>query len=71
MDVEAKVSDIKTNPISIREQEPIVEGSIGILTKNSVIYWQSESNLQRKIIGSMCPEKFTFESLKTSNRYGE
>jgi site-specific DNA recombinase len=62
--LEAKISDIKTNPISIQELEPIVDGAIGTLTKIDVIYWKSEPNIQRKIIGSIYPEKFTFEGLK-------
>ncbi|HEY8660758.1 MAG TPA: recombinase family protein [Hanamia sp.] len=62
--LEAKLSDIGTDFIKIQELEPIVDGAINTLTKIDVIYWKSEPDIQRKIIGSVYPEKFTFEELQ-------
>jgi site-specific DNA recombinase len=62
--LEAKLSEIGTEVIKVQDLEPIVDGAISTLTKIGVIYWKSEPDIQRKIIGSIYPEKFTFEELK-------
>ncbi len=60
----AKLSEIRTDCIKIQDLEPIVDGAIATLAKIDVIYWKSEPDIQRKIIGSVYPEKFTFEELQ-------
>lgn len=62
--LEAKLSEIGTEVIKVQDLEPIVDGAISTLTKIDVIYWKSDPDIQRKIIGSIYPEKFTFEELK-------
>jgi hypothetical protein len=62
--LEAKLADIGTDFIKVQDLEPIVDKAISTLTKIDVIYWKSDSSMQRKIIGSIYPEKFTFEDLK-------
>ena len=61
---EAKLSEMGTEVIKIKDLEPIVDDAINTLTKIDVIYWNSEPELQRKIIGLIYPEKFAFEDLK-------
>lgn len=62
--LEAKLVDKGTEPATISDVERIVEKAISVLVKLDVIYWKSYAEMQRKIIGSIYPEKFTFENLK-------
>lgn len=62
--LEAKLVDKGTEPATISDVERIVEKAISVLVKLNVIYWKSDAEVQRKIIGSIYPEKFTFENLK-------
>ncbi|MEJ7780846.1 MAG: recombinase family protein [Daejeonella sp.] len=62
--LEAKLSDIPVNLMELSDVEGILDKAISKLTKLDVIYWESDISIQRRIIGSMFPEKFTFENLK-------
>jgi len=62
--LEAKVSELRTDFIKVQDLIPIVDKAINILTKIDVIYWKSEPDVQRKIIGSIYTQKFTFENLQ-------
>ena len=61
--LEAKLSEIPIDLIEIHELEEILDRAISKFTKLDVIYWNSSSEVKRQIIGSMFPEKFTFENL--------
>jgi len=61
--LEAKLSEIPINLVEINELEEVLENAISKLTKLDIIYWNSSSEVKRKIIGSMFSEKFTFENL--------
>lgn len=50
--------------MTLNEVEEVLDKAIEKLTKLDVIYWKSDIDIQRKIIGSMFPEKFTFEKLQ-------
>jgi site-specific DNA recombinase len=62
--LEAKISEAGNDYIKLKDLEYIVDGAIRTLTKIDVIYWKSDISIQRKIIGSIYPEKFTFEDLQ-------
>jgi site-specific DNA recombinase len=42
----------------------LLDKAVEKLTMLNVIYCKSDTDVQREIIGSMFPEKFTFESLQ-------
>ncbi|WP_179415422.1 recombinase family protein [Mucilaginibacter sp. E4BP6] len=62
--LEAKISDLNKDFIKPQDLATIVDGAIDTLTKIDVIYWKSEPDTKRKIIGSIYKEKFTFEDLQ-------
>lgn len=61
---EARISEMKTDFISLSEVEKTLDKALEVLTAIDVIYCKSETDIQRRIIGSMYPEKFTFEDLQ-------
>jgi len=61
---EAKLSELPSKTISITEVETVLDTAISKLTKLNVIYCKSDIKSKREIIGSMFPEKFTFEELQ-------
>ena len=63
MRLEANLTEIPSNTMSINQVEEVLDRAIDKLTKLDVIYWKSDIKVQREIIGSMFPEKFTFEQL--------
>lgn len=72
--LEAKLSEIIQNQNSFLDIEPIVNNAIDRLTKLDTIYSKSGNSEKRELIGSMYPQKFTFEDLqhrtaKTSDLY--
>ncbi len=64
--LEAKLGDVANTSGQKRiiNIEPIVKGAITSLTNLRAIYCQSDSSEKRILIGSMYPEKTTFEQLK-------
>jgi len=62
--LEAKLSEIPINLMELSDLESILDGAIDKFTRLDMIYLNSDVSVQRKIIGSMYPEKFTFENLK-------
>ncbi len=65
--LEAKLADIPLNIMTVSDVIEVLDRAIAKLTQIDVIYWQSEPDVQRQIIVSMFPEKFTFENLKARN----
>lgn len=64
MRLEAKLNEIPSKTMSINEVEESLDKAIDKLTQLDVTYWKSNIKVQREIIGSMFPEKFTFEQLQ-------
>lgn len=64
MVLEAKLMELRTDFISVGEVERILDSAIIVLTKLDELYITSDAAAKRKIIGSMFPEKFTFEDLQ-------
>ena len=62
--LEAKISELRTDFINLREVANILDSAIRSLVRLDEIYCKSDTKLQRRIIGSMYPEKFTFEDLQ-------
>ena len=46
--------------MELSDLENILDGAIDKFTRLDMIYLNSDVSVQRKIIGSMYPEKFTF-----------
>ena len=61
---EAKLADITKNKYTIAQLEPILENAIFTLTNLSSIFTKSLIKDKRRLIGSMFPEKFDFETLQ-------
>jgi len=61
---ESELEKLSRNKYSKKELEPIIDKAIHVLTRLDVIFFKSDSYWKRRIIGSMFPEKFTFENLK-------
>ena len=62
--LECKIADLKSGFIKIGEVEKIIDQAIANLCKLDKIYYKSDPHEQQEIIGSMYPEKFTFEDLQ-------
>jgi site-specific DNA recombinase len=62
--LEAKLSELAAGPKRIDNIEPIVNQAITRLTQLDAIYCKSDTSNKRELIGSMYPEKFTFEELQ-------
>jgi site-specific DNA recombinase len=62
--LEGKIADLSADFMKTGEVERVVDNAVDTLMKLDVIYSKSDNNDQRKIIGSIFPEKFTFENLK-------
>lgn len=60
----AKLSEILINLMERSELEEILDKAIETFTGLDKIFYDGDVVVQRKIIGSMYPEKFTFEKLK-------
>ncbi|MEH6306839.1 recombinase family protein [Olivibacter sp. CPCC 100613] len=61
---ESELVKLSRNKYSKKELEPIIDKAIYVLTRLDAIFFKSDNYGKRKIIGSMFPEKFTFENLK-------
>ncbi|WP_354431647.1 MULTISPECIES: recombinase family protein [unclassified Mucilaginibacter] len=64
MVLESKISDLRTNQMSVSEMEKTLDSAMEKLTCLNTIYCKSDHYEKRKLIGSIYPEKFTFEDLK-------
>lgn len=61
---EANLEDIAKKKYTVAQLESILDGAIFTLTNLSSIFTKSAINDKRRLIGSMFPEKFDFESLQ-------
>jgi site-specific DNA recombinase len=62
--LEAKISDLRTSTTSIGEVEKTLDSALKTLTAIDKVYCESDHYGKRKLIGSIYPEKFTFEELR-------
>lgn len=62
--LEAKLSELIGNQNVFVDIEPLVNRAVSRLTFLKSIYSESSNYEKRKLIGSMYPEKFTFEELQ-------
>ncbi|MBT2560649.1 hypothetical protein J7E50_07370 [Pedobacter sp. ISL-68] len=61
---EAKLEEITKKKYTIAQLEPILNDAMFTLTQLFPIFTKSTINDKRRLIGSMLPEKFDFESLQ-------
>ena len=59
-----QLDDANKKSYSQKQLAPIIDKAITTFTKLNVIYCKSSTEEKRKLIGSMFPEKFTFENIK-------
>ena len=62
--LEAKLAEVAGNKKHIERIEPLLEKAIPRLTQLESIYCKSGTYSKRELIGSMYPQKFTFEELQ-------
>ncbi len=62
--LESKISDLRSNNMSVGTIEKTLDSALINLTAIDKIYCESDHYGKRKLIGSIYPEKFTFEELK-------
>ncbi|WP_317173973.1 recombinase family protein [Mucilaginibacter glaciei] len=62
--LESKISELRTNNMSVSEVEKTLDSAMAKLTSIDALYCKSDHYGKRKLIGSIYPEKFTFEDLK-------
>ncbi len=62
--LEAKLAEAPVALVNPAEVAGLLDKAVEKLTMLNVIYCKSDTDVQREIIGSMYPEKFTFESLQ-------
>lgn len=62
--IEAQLADVDKKSYSQEQLAPIIDKAITTFTKLNVISCKSRTEEKRKLIGSMFPEKLTFENLK-------
>jgi site-specific DNA recombinase len=62
--LESKINELQENKMSIAEVEKTLDSALEKLTAIDKIYCNSDHYAKRKLIGSIYPEKFTFEDLK-------
>ena len=72
--LEAKLAEAATTNAKTRDIEPMLRKAITKLTQLNTIFSKSATSKKRELIGSMYPQKFTFEELqhrtaKTSDLY--
>ncbi|WP_246104195.1 recombinase family protein [Mucilaginibacter corticis] len=60
----AELADNNQNQRRILDIEPLITGAIFTLTRLNVIFSQSNTCEKRELIGSMYPQKFTFEDIQ-------
>ena len=61
--LESKISDLRSNNTSVGEIERILDSALIKLTSLDRMYSKSDRLAKRKLIGSIYPEKFTFDEL--------
>jgi len=61
---EVKLDEIEKKKYTIAQLEPILDDAIFTLTRLFPIFTKSAINDKRRLIGSMFPEKFDFETLQ-------
>ncbi|WP_184551004.1 recombinase family protein [Mucilaginibacter sp. FT3.2] len=61
---EAQIAELGKNKYAKSQLEPIIDKAIITYANLKVIYCKSDSEDKRRLIGSMFPEKITFENLK-------
>ena len=61
--IESKLNDLKTGLMSVTEASKLVDTALGSLCALDTIYSESEPYDQKRLIGSIYPEKFTFEEI--------
>lgn len=59
-----KINDLRTNNMNVSEVEQTLDHAIKNLTAINKLYCESDHYGKRKIIGSIYPEKFTFDELR-------
>ncbi len=64
MVLESKISELRSNQMSLSDVEKTLDSAMDKLTSIDVLYSNSDHYAKRKLIGSIYPEKFTFEDLK-------
>jgi hypothetical protein len=62
--LEAKLAEVAGNKKQAERIEPLLDQAIPKLTQLESIYCKSETYEKRELIGSMYPQKFTFEELQ-------
>lgn len=62
--LESKLNDLRSNQMNLIEVEKTLDTALLKLTCLNTIYCKSDHYGKRKLIGSIYPEKFTFEDLK-------
>jgi site-specific DNA recombinase len=62
--LEARLSEVIGNQNALIDIVPLVSKAINRLTLLDIIYCQSANYDKRELIGSMYPQKFTFEDLQ-------
>ena len=62
--LESKISDLRSNGMGAAELEKTLDAAITKLSGIDTLYCKSDHYGKRKLIGSIYPEKFTFEDLK-------
>lgn len=61
---EAQLAELGKNKYTKSQLEPIIDKAITTFANLNVIYCKSTDEEKRRLIGSMLPEKITFENLK-------
>jgi site-specific DNA recombinase len=62
--LESKISDLRSNNMSVGEIEKTLDSALINLTSIDKVYHQSDHYGKRKLLGSIYPEKFNLEQLK-------
>jgi site-specific DNA recombinase len=62
--LEAKLAEVAGNKKRIERIEPLLEKAIPTFTQLESIYCKSDTYSNMELIGSMQPQKFTFEELQ-------
>jgi site-specific DNA recombinase len=62
--LESKIGDLRSNNMSVTEVEKTLDSALKSLADIDKIYCKSDHYAKRRLIGSIYPEKFTFEELR-------
>jgi len=62
--LESQLAELIGNKKAIERIEPLLDRSMDKLTRLNALYSQSGTSEKRELIGSMYPQKFTFEELQ-------